>query len=134
MTNSFEPLMDYLEPSFGNIYDSDEFEVQPWTQELIQAVNRFVHEVDEPLYVCALNRLGIETMDKERSEAVQLVTSRWQPWEVALAFREASVILRPIPGELVKDAGKWSDEDEREDVVLWLQTHLGSKQLRVLVE
>lgn len=134
MTNPLEPLADYLEPIFRNIYDTDDFEAQPWTPELQQAVSRFVSEVDEPLYACALNRLGIETVDKERSEAVQLLTSERRPWEVAFAFREAAVILRPVPDELFKDVRQWSDEDEREDVVLWLQTHLGSKQLRVLGE
>jgi transposase len=125
-------LADYLEPNFGDIYDIDELTVQPWAEELRKAVIQFVATVDESLYACAMDRLGLKVEGGARSEEVQFVMSLWQPWEVAYAFHHAAVILQPSPEGLVTEKDHWAYDDERMDVALWLQERLTSEQLRLL--
>jgi ABC-type phosphate/phosphonate transport system substrate-binding protein len=58
---SLEPLADYLEPQFGNIYDYDILVRQEWTDELRQAVRHFIVDLaEDELYRHALERLGHE--------------------------------------------------------------------------
>src|SRR5689334_3237478 len=50
--NTYEPLADYLEPRFGNIYDWEnsivpwvaegDFDVQPWTDDVREAITEYL--------------------------------------------------------------------------------------------
>src|ERR1700722_19850542 len=111
MTSSHEPLADYLEPSFGDIYDTDNFEAQPWTEALRKTVIQYLTTVDEQLYECAMDCLGLKAERGARSEEVQYVISSWRPWEVADAFHRTAVVLQPSPENLVTEKSHWSFEN-----------------------
>lgn len=136
-----EPLARYLEPRFGNIYDWDStivpyiavdgFDVQPWTEEVRQAVKHYLLlEAPEPLLDTAFpNPEGART-----EEWVDEALEGYQPWEVGLRFHEAAVALLPTLDALIGHLQIWPYEDDREDAEYWLEQHATESQLRMLAK
>lgn len=132
-----EPLARYLEPRFGNIYGWDNTIVpyapdgffQPWTDELRQAVRHYLlHEAPEPLLKAAFpHRQPAHPADWAEDEL-----GGYQPWEIALRFHEAAVILLPTLDALIGQLQTWPYEDDREDAADWLAQHATEAQLRQL--
>ncbi len=132
---SLEPLADYLEPQFGNIYGYnfivvDGIDVQPWTAELRQAIKRYLlDEASEDLVDYAFGR----GEDVSQDEWVEGIIKDYQPWEVANLFRKAVVMSLPSLGALIGDLQTWPDEDKRWDAACWLEEHATEAQLRQMI-
>lgn len=132
---SLEPLADYLETRFGNIYDwdnavvpydKDSFDIQPWTGELREAVKGYlVHEASQQLLESAFP--GHKGVPPEQW-ADDVIASK-QPWEVAFEFHKAAVASLPTLDALIGDLDTWPYEDEREDAAEWLEKHCMESQL-----
>lgn len=143
--NTYEPLVDYLEPRFGNLYDWDNtmvpyvdengFDVQPWTEELREAVADYLlHEVSDADYTALLQEVGRGPSD-DRAEQVAWITTHNQPWEVAYASHRVATknaptlhaVLRHRPPEL-------GPEDLKDDAATWLEVHATYDQLVEVVK
>jgi hypothetical protein len=133
---ALEPLARYLEPRFGNIYDwdndivphdEDSFDIQPWTEEVRQAIEQYLlHEAPEPLLEAAFpHHKGTPP-----EGWVDDVVKNYQPWEVGLRFHEAAVASLPTLDALIGDLQTWPYEDERMDATYWLEEHATESQLR----
>jgi hypothetical protein len=139
VVNRYEPLADYLEPRFGNIYDwensvvpyipLDGFDVQPWTDEMRQAVREYlVHVAPEQLLELAFPYCKGTPPEEWADDALNCQ----QPWEVALLFHEAAVASLPTLDALIGHLQTWPYEDDRDDAVHWLEQHATKSQLSQL--
>jgi hypothetical protein len=137
---SLEPLADYLQPRFGDIYDYDWSwqgpllgnKRQEWTNELREAVRHYViHVADDQLYRQAAGRLE-HVADESRPDMVDVIMSRYEPWRIAFAFHEAAVMTLPSLKMLVKHLNSWANEEEREDAACWLRAHATDGQIGAL--
>ncbi|MCP3797959.1 transposase [Allokutzneria sp. A3M-2-11 16] len=144
---TLEPLADYLQPRFGNIYEddltavADGLDVRPWTPELTQAVMQYlVREITDEQYAQFCD--AFESMvsspaipQGSREEQAAPIVKRCLPWEIAYAFRIAALRAVPTLDELVKQVGSWEGRDQggREDVAEWLHVHASKDQLAELV-
>jgi transposase len=131
---SLEPLADYLEPQFGNIYEYNivdaVYDVQQWTDELRRAIKHYLlHEASEDLVNGAFGRDG----DVSPDERVEQIISDYQPWEVAHALHLEVVRSFGTLDELIGHLSSWSNEDERWDAQEWLDSHSSEAQLRQMI-
>lgn len=138
---SLEPLADYLEPQFGNIYDyklpapRSVLEVQEWTEELRRAVwNYLVHEVGDDGYAAFLNeyRYVVPRGDR-KAEAADIIKAA-EAWEIANAFHLAAVKAVPTLDQFIGQLETWPDVNVRVDVAEWLDAHASVEQLYELAE
>jgi transposase len=134
---SLEPLADYLEPEFGNIYDCnftvvDGFDVQQWTPELQMAVKRWLmHEVPLDLRSELALRLGYPEHDAGAKEKeIDALFESYEPWEIANIVRQVAVVAIPTLEALIGHLGEWPFEDVRWDASVWLAHHGTEQQLR----
>lgn len=132
---SLEPLADYLEPQFGNIYDwdnsvvpydTDSFDIQPWTEEVRQAIRHYLlHEAPQELAAIAFPR----SEDTSVEQWADNVLEHHQPWEVAYEFHRAAVAALPTFDSLIGHLDTWPYEDDRDDAAEWLEKHCTQSQL-----
>lgn len=132
-----EPLARYLEPQFGNVYDWEnsivpyvaegDFDVQPWTDEVRQAVrNYLLHGVPKQLLEAAFPHHKGDPPE----EWVDDVLASNQPWEVAYLFHEGAVASLPTLDALIGHLQTWPFEDDRDDAADWLKGHVTEPQLK----
>lgn len=138
---TLEPLADYLQSEFGNIYEYNfkgegQFEVQEWTGDLKQAVKGYLMEkAPEDLGNQVIDKLASATHDTEsREQRVASIIERYEPWEIAHTFHEAAVIAVPTSHALIGYIDHWSYENERIDASLWLAEHATEDQLMQVVQ
>jgi transposase len=144
-----EPLADYLEPQFGNIYvynlvEQNGFDVQPWTDELRQAVNHYlVHEVTDDEYAAFLSQFEheYEMPLGGREGQVEFIMKVAEAWEIAYAFHLAAVSAVPTLDALIghlknwpREDQPWGAEDEQWDAAAWLDAHASQEQLHALAD
>jgi transposase len=129
---SLEPLADYLEPRFGNIYEyglsaTDGSEVQSWTEELKQAIATFLLD-DGPKGIVkqTFYRYDCESDDHWLSD----IFASYEPWEVAFALRLAIVRSTSTLDQLIGDFQAWPSESDRFDAEVWLEEHASESQLQ----
>lgn len=132
-TLSLEPLADYLQPQFGNIYDfkpinADGPEIQAWTDELRAAVKQYLLHVGPPELV--ESAFGISP-DEAPDELLQEVLSSYQPSVVAHALHLATVRSMSLD-QLIGHLDSWPSEDERWDTEHWLEETISWPQLQQL--
>ena len=128
-----ELLANYLEPRFGNIYDDLlTWRDDPWSTELKDAVRHFLLQVlDEHILAELLDRPGDQPPDEpSRQREVDDFIAGQQPWEVALAVRNAAVVVVPTLDELIGQLETWPDGDIEFDVETWLDAHASQDQVR----
>lgn len=138
--NAYEPLADYLEPRFGNIYDGENsivpyvdrngWRVQTWTDAVRAAIREYLLQVaPEPLL-----RQAFPDYMGERTEAWadSLLDTFPEPWEVAYWLHETAVTSVPTLEALIGGLQAWPElpEDVRADVTDWLEEHATRDQLR----
>ncbi|WP_040694328.1 transposase [Nocardia vinacea] len=128
--NKYEILAIHLDPRFGNIYEYNmdggdvEFDVQEWTDELRVAVRDYLHR---ELPADVSDRLLISDggpVDGTNKAALVDEVLESQPWEVAIAVRNAAVAAVPTLRQLIGDFDEWPSEDERLDADNWLDSHM----------
>jgi transposase len=132
-----ELLATHLAPRFGNIYDYNPgggdagYEVQPWTDDLRDAVrHHLLHELPDEVADYLFTADTVEPRDPASREAqVDAVIDGSQPWEVALAVREAAVSAVPVLDQLIGHLDVWQSEDERLDAATWLDAHADGDRL-----
>lgn len=129
--HQYELLALALEPCFGNIYEFNlephqiaGYDVQEWTDELRNAVQRFLLS-DLPSDVWEqLTRPGNDEHGNPRNEQqVNSLMDDLQPGELALAVRNAAVVAVPSLHQLIGHLETWPSEEERLDTAVWLQAH-----------
>jgi hypothetical protein len=136
---SLEPLADYIEPQFGNVYEyniqsSRGGAEQPWTTELHAAVTHYlVHEVtdeDWRSFLDILSRLYIDDIpDATRAQQAASILALYEPWMVAQAFHLAAVNAVPALDQLIGHLDDWGDGGLQEDAGAWLTRHASHEQL-----
>jgi transposase len=137
---TLEPLADYLEPQFGNIYEynlpgSGSFEVQEWTDELRPAVKQYlVREVSDDDYAAFLDELAFDVPAGARTDQADHIIERAEAWEIAHAFHLAAVKAVPTLDELIGQHDAWSDASLQVDAGEWLDAHTSPEQLHALAE
>jgi transposase len=136
---TLEPLADYLEPRFGNIYYFaltavvDFVKVRPWNPALEQAIRRYlVHEAAGELYARFLDALEYSVPDGSREEQARAIVQKSLPWQIAFAFHLATVRAITTLDELIGDLDRWEDTDQRWDTAEWLGEHASQEQLAEL--
>ncbi|MGY5207572.1 hypothetical protein [Nocardia gipuzkoensis] len=117
----FELLASHLDSQFGNIYEFNlpeaciaSYDGQAWTEELRAAVRQYL-ATELP------GRIRDRLLDVDRSKPLEAgdLGARiddlmaLQPWEVALAVRNAAVEVAPSLHELIGKLEDWPSEDER---------------------
>lgn len=119
---SLEPLADYVEPKFGNIYD---FDIDAGVEELTElrhVIQYFLLFVAAgKLRDAALAELGaVEGGDLQW--LMKAVTARFQGWEIAHAFHVAAVKAVLSLDEIVGPVKSWRDASHQDDVAVWLDS------------
>lgn len=131
MTNSIslEPLADYLEPRFGNIYDGDfdESERQQWTGDLKRAVKCYLLREDSKRL--SERAFGPRSESENLDEWAEAIIKDYEPWEVAYALRRTVVVSLPSLGALIGDLQAWPSQEERCDATHWLEENATRSQL-----
>jgi transposase len=134
--DSLEPLAEYLEPRFGDIYESDAGAfTRAWSDELRQAVRHYIAEaVADELYRHAILHLFEWNWDLEapRAQVAESIVAHEQPWEIAYAFHVAAAILQPTLESLVTRLDSWGTGEDRDaclDAVHWLANNATAVQL-----
>jgi transposase len=132
---SLEPLADYLEPQFGNIYDwdnsvvpydTDSFDSQPWTDGVRQAIRHYLlHEAPQELAAIAFPRSENTSVEQWADNVLE----HHQPWEVAFEFHKAAVASLLTLDALIGHLDTWLYEDDRDDAAEWLEKHCTGLQL-----
>lgn len=137
-TDSLDPLADYLEPRFGNVYDKYYgFIGKEWPADLRQAVRHYlIHEADDDLYRQALalltGRSYEDVQANDRAEEADAMLAQEDPWNVIYTFHEAAVILRPTLESLITSLDSWADDNDLE-AAIWLETHATHVELRDMI-
>ena len=133
----FELLATHLAPHFGNIYEYNldsgdiEYDVRPWTDELRDAVRDYLlHELPADVRDYLFTVGTVEPREPASRQAqVDALIDGVQPWEVALAVRQAAVSAVPTLDQLIGHLDTWQSEDDRVDAVTWLDAHVDSARL-----
>ena len=144
--HSLEPLADYLELEFGNIYAyglpyAGSFQCQEWTDKLRRAVKRYlVHEMGSEEYRQFLLvfsdtpnstfGLAVDSRDKQVERIIDVVEAR----DIAAACHSAAINAIPELDQVVTADEAWGDTASRVDVSNWLDCHATADQLRKLAE
>jgi transposase len=138
---TLEPLADYLQPRFGNIYtdnlsaDDGFVGYRPWTPELEQAVGHYlIHEATDQDYARFLDEVDADVSSGSREEQAASVMEQQLPWEIACAFHWAAVNAVSTLDQLLGDAKVWEDIGQRDDATVWLDIHATEDQLAELAE
>ncbi|GAA3894278.1 hypothetical protein GCM10023084_53880 [Streptomyces lacrimifluminis] len=128
--NPYEPLANYLEPIFGNIYeynmDEPGFDRQEWTNELREAVIHYLeHGLPEDIAVTLFCLDGEALKDPGvKRAAIDDLLKGCDAWEVAFEVRGAAVRAVPTLDQLIGHLDAWPSRDEAVDAELWLEANL----------
>jgi hypothetical protein len=116
VSQSLDPLADYLESEFGDAYDN-------WTPELRSAVQHYIlHELDDMAYAALMEALG-EAPESTRQAQAEFITSHYLPFDVVDASHRAA--LHAIPGlqQLIDILLQSGIDNGYEEVNDWLHLH-----------
>lgn len=94
---SFDPLADYLEPRFGDIYTQYDELRDRWTPKLKDAVTHYLlHEVtDTDFEALSISHLTHVPIGDTRSAQVQSIVDREYPSEIAYALHSVAIEHAP---------------------------------------
>jgi transposase len=136
-----EPLVSYLTPRFGNVYELDEVPDeqgdyhQPWAPELRTAVTEYLtQEADDEVFAEFLAEFDYEIPDGSREARAEAIVEAAEPWEVAHTFHRVAVRAIPTLAQLIGERDTWPNADLKEDVGTWLDAHASRVQLLLLAK
>lgn len=126
---SLDPLADYLEPRFGDIYAQYEKLRDHWTPELKHAVTHYLlHKVtDADFEAISLYHLFYMPTGNTRAEKVQSVIERESVFDIAYALHSVAVENAPSLDLLLEQEA--SRIDLKIDCAKWLRKNVTYDQL-----
>ena len=89
--SSLDPLADYVEPQFGDIYATEH-----WTPELEQVIVKFLVKAHDDSYATFVKELLYAVPIGSRREQAVFIVRHHCPSEVAVSYRLAVVKAVPI--------------------------------------
>lgn len=133
-SDSLEPLVDYLEPEFGIVYEYDGDYKPLWVDGLQKAVKRYLIDViPDDLYDKTTNYLLRLPPEGTRAEQVDFIVQNESAFDIAQAVHAATVESLPSLDALIGGLESWEGHMElATDAGLWLTAHATEAQLTKL--